>query len=116
MFLRAGMPSKLRSCESTLWILLVLVTLVTKTAIHSESQFWLAESEFPVVSSYSTQVEEPSVSLCIVIEQSCDSDGKMSCPTAEQKKTLKSLYKVARTLVHWYGKVMFWLCSDVRQT
>ena len=93
------MFAKLRSCVSTVWVLLLIVIFVTvKTSIQRKSQLRLAEPDLPVRNS--TSVEDSSVDLCIVFEQSCDIYGEMACLTAEQKAALKCIYKTAKKLVH----------------
>ena len=91
-----------------MWVLLLIVTFVTvKTSIQRKSQLRLAESDLPVVSRNSTSVEDSSVDLCIVFEQSCDIYGEMACLTAEQKAALKCIYKTAKKLVHSESHIQF---------
>ena len=105
IFLKSGMFAKCRSCVSTLWILLLSVTFVTvKTSIRWESQLRLAESDLPLVTRNSIWLEDSSVDLCIVSEQSCDISGGMACLTAEQKEALKCIYKIIVSLAQFCDK------------
>ena len=85
------MSSKLRQRVPIYWVLLGLVTF-SVIFNHLETQFWQADPLFSqVVTNYSNRVEtwcDLSVGQCTVLKLSCESDGRMSGLTVEQKKIL----------------------------
>ena len=100
--LRLKVPMRFFLKAGVCWVLLFTVLSAARTSSSLRTQFWSTDcpTNYFVVpgDSDSAKVEaedilELSVDLCTAIEQSCDSNFKMSNITTEQKQILKSLYR-----------------------